>query len=436
MIKKLKNLTHRANKNVDMGTKKRNILIAAVLIALVGVFALIDVFAFKRSHEAVRVKVAAPSTLSAQDASAKIAHCHGAAGGAEAEIDCIFGDLKGTLLEGDIATGMSIFDAAYRDFPSFAETGCHKQAHRVGDTVYYNYTIARGIDIKGMSFPQITTACGYGFFHGFLEHYTQDHPTPAVITDTCEYLRSAYGKDMGDIGQTCYHGSGHGLEYAQSEKVAKADFGKARMFVDVPLAQCQALSKANASEKEDCQEGVFNVIVNFMVDNNFGFSYPKDPMGWCKEAAPGNERPCIAEVSQKFDSFSGMDPVKLREIVKSAPNEELSAVAFQTGVAGIIQQRVTKGNGYDETLTQCMKLDNTYFRFCADSIIHGLFEHGEPQVEYKKPLAMCKDPRIAEKGFEKECYNDIISRMPRFYSPEQRIKICAEFPASYQAVCK
>lgn len=351
------------------------------------------------------------------------------------QIECIFRVISAEMKTHGVSAAMDVFAQAYEMSAPFVDGGCHRQAHRVGDLAYYGTYIGRE-DMDAMEFPQSTTACGYGFYHGFLEHLIQDHPDPAFVDRTCTYLNARLGATMGDIRLTCYHGSGHGFVLSQIEKLKKGDWGNIRKFSDKPFALCGQLKLASDIDREQCYEGIFNVIVDSMSDGAYGFTYNYEhPFRAC-DALPEKEwRPCYYEMSQKLDKPSHNDPVQLEALAAQAKTPELALWSFRTGIAGIIQQVIGRGEEYKHILEECGALSDTMYRACMGSIINGLYEHGNPQKEYEKALSVCTEASVTAHHATEECYKTVSIRLPRFYTDEKIQTICTEYPDAYRASC-
>lgn len=354
----------------------------------------------------------------------------------EEQIDCIFRFIDGAIEKGDLAGGLRFFAAAYRDFTSFSGTGCHRHAHRVGDSVYYRYYVLGHDDLDALTFPQETTACGYGLFHGFLEHLIQDNPNPVFTMDVCETLEKNLARTMGDIRVICYHGAGHGYTLANAEPIPQSKWGDVPLFTEQPLAQCEKMTRATENEKEDCRQGVFNVLVDWMEVGNYGFSYdPWNPFEACRYTASRYQHACYYEMSQKISAIS-LNPIDIYSVAKTAPTKELADLAFFVGTGGIIQSTIIDGNGYSDVLENCNSLPDDAFHICVESTVWGLYEHGEPQEEYKRVLDFCKEPVITERGEADFCFEKAIDRLPRFYSASRITSICKEFPEAYTSQCE
>lgn len=353
----------------------------------------------------------------------------------EHQVECIFKILESEMGRGGMFTAMPVFSSAYKSFYSFASTGCHKYAHRMGDIAYFKEYLAKK-DMRAMNFPQETTACGYGFYHGFLEHLIQDNPSPRFVTETCTYLTERLGGTMGSIRLICYHGSGHGFVLAHVETLPSSAWGNAWTFVGEPLKECDSLPGATREEKEQCRQGVFNMLVEWMQLEQYEFSYDtEDPFSTCRTMPERYWHDCYYETSQKLDRLSGRDPVRIAEIVQHAPTEKIRRSSFEVGVAGIIQQTIADERGYEETLARCALLDDPLFMSCMKSILRGLFEHGAPQEEYKKVLVFCEDAYIAARGQTKACFWFTAESFIRFYTPEKALELCTTFPEAYRDIC-
>jgi hypothetical protein len=353
------------------------------------------------------------------------------------QIECIFRVIRFELRAGGVEPAMNVFSRAYREFPSFVSAACHSQAHRLGDMAYFEVYLASG-DIDSVDFPQSTTACGYGFYHGFTEHLVQDHPEVEFVMQSCEYLTERLGETMGDIEMTCYHGSGHGLMLAQSERVPREKWGSVSAFTSTPLSQCDALTRANERDVEECKEGIFNVLNEWMVLKQNGFSYDtRRPFSACVDLPKSALEACYYEMAQKLDGVAEFNPQKLEKIVSNLAHPEFRVMAFSVGVAGIVQNVILHEDGITKILALCSKLPEDLNTSCIRSVVNGLFEHGEPQEEYKRAISMCSsDPSISGPSSQDTCFNAVALRLARFYPSERVRRICTEFPEEYRAMCE
>lgn len=350
------------------------------------------------------------------------------------QVECIFRVIESEFDRGGLQDAMKVFAQAYDQYYSFASTGCHRYAHRVGDIAYYREYLVEQ-DFDAMDFPQETTACGYGFYHGFFEHLIQDHATSEFISDTCSYFKQRLSANLSDIGTTCYHGSGHGLSLAQGERTPKGLWGNIHAFADAPLAACAAMPHTTDLEQRDCKEGVFNVIVEWMAQKQYGLDYDlESPFRPCHEFKGEDLGACYAEMSQKLVTFANSKPARMAELLQNAP-DSVRMRAFGTGIAGIIQQTIANEDPYRSTLIECATLSDELFNRCVGSTVNGLFEHGMPQEEYVLPLTVCTQAQVIDRGLQPMCYDLIAQRLSRFYEPARVRELCARIPEAYRTSC-
>ncbi len=351
------------------------------------------------------------------------------------QIECIFRSIEREILDDGMSAGMVLFSRAYADFPSFVAQGCHKQAHRVGDIVYARlYTSEGGMD--ALDFPQETTACGYGFFHGFLEHLIQDRPDPKFVDSICTNLSTRLSGTMGSIKSICFHGSGHGFALAHAETLPRSAWGNVREFTVDAAAMCDKLTEADERSVEECKEGVFNVLVEWMSLKQYGFSYDQArPFVPCDAGPRSLQSACYYEMAQKLDGLAERDPVKLARIVADIPDERLRLMSFKVGIAGIVQNTIQDKGASERILSACATLDRRFLNLCLENFVHGLFEHGAPQEEYIRALGMCRLDAVVENDLASKCYVAVMERLPRFYSQDQQRSICTEFPPEFRSDC-
>lgn len=335
-----------------------------------------------------------------------------------------------------VSEAYQVFDYLYDTYPTFGSSGCHQHAHKIGDTAYYELFVARKLTFDDMSFPQSTTSCGYGFFHGFIEHLIQDHPDTLFVKKTCEYLRNRLSNTMGDIATVCYHASGHGFIQAEADTLKKSNWGNLSRIVNVPLLKCESLPGIEEREIEDCREGVFNVVSDWMISKDFGLSYNyKSPFKQCDELKTKWHYPCYYEFGMKLEPVIGDEPLNAEKFVKNISDKDIREMTFGVMIAGMMQ-RQTPLDGYQYIIDKCIEVsDDGIFNVCIRSLVHGMMEHGDPGKEYEKILPICKEQKIENREGTKICYEALMNRLSRFYPKEKKKQICNKFPSEYIDSC-
>lgn len=329
----------------------------------------------------------------------------------------------------------SVFAYLYEKYPTFGATGCHQHAHKIGDVAYYEVYVAQGRTLQDMEFPQETTSCGYGFFHGFIEHLVQDHPDETFVVETCEYLRDRLSDSMRDIGTICYHASGHGFMQAEADDLSKSEWGNAALLVQKPLATCDSLP-TNDKEIQDCREGVFNVLADWQIVEDFGLAFDfKEPFTLCERVNPTWRRACYYELGMKLEPVIGDSPLTAAAYVMRIHDSDTRIMTFGVMVAGMMQRRAPL-NTYEAIAHECVQItDMDLFTHCIVSSANGIMEHGTPGKEYEKVLSLCALPDLEDRDGTGACYGALARRLTRFYPQEKKGVICNEFPKSYREMC-
>jgi hypothetical protein len=174
----------------------------------------------------------------------------------------------------------------------------------------------------------------------------------------------------------------------------------------------------------------------YMTTHQYGFTYnTKAPFAVCAQQPAFLQEACTYEMAQDTDSIADENAGNLVSVVQVLP-PDLRQMAFGVGITGIVQQIVDNGDGYGDAYAQCSTLKDPYFTTCVLSIVGGLFEEGDPQKEYVKPLAFCENPGLAgNSSAEKACYTRLSQELPRFYNSSTIGQICPQFPEAYRSLC-
>jgi len=347
------------------------------------------------------------------------------------KINCWFEIIREKFTTGGTQKAFDVFEYVYQNYDVFANTGCHRHAHRVGDLSYY-FDYFNHKDFSKMDFPRNAVACGYGFYHGFFEHLIQDNPDPEFVTTVCEYMRNNLYEVAPAISQTCYHGSGHGFTLARADLWISDSQWTTDAFIDEPLKQCESLSDADEYEISECRQGVYNVIVDWMADGEYGMTYNRDnPFAFCDSEEYHHQPDCYYEMAQKMDSVSDHDPVKAVEIAKRAVREDLWSTIIKVAIAGMVQHD-PKGD-QSRLVTACRLVTLDLLEVCLQSIVSGLIEHNTGGQDFSNVISFCANDEFSE--IESDlCYEGLAKRLDRFYTKIE-IKESCEFGVYPEKLC-
>ena len=368
-----------------------------------------------------------PSTL---DAEAAIQICE-EMGEGEMQTDCWYTVIRSGFREGGSLLAFDIFKKIYETSDLFVSTGCHRHAHRVGDISYYEDYLTHK-DITKMKFPHVTSVCGYGYFHGFIEHLIQDNPYPQFVRETCDYLDTSLTEIMPSIRITCFHGSGHGFALSGIDTTSQDSWGDPEKLIGNSLSQCEAL-QASRFEVEECKEGVFNVLVEWMSDEQYGLTYNhEDPFWFCREQEPENKKACYYEMAQK--QGIDMDVVAAAKLADSIGDEDLARVVFIVTVSGMMQLGVATEIQYDFILA-CREVPDYLKENCIKSITGGMMEHGNPGEEHIKLLEFCQSD-ILLSDERSICFDSLLEKMARFNADEFIYDFCEAEDNEFRKYCR
>ena len=342
-------------------------------------------------------------------------------------IDCWMGMIEEVFAEEGTGAAFDLFQDIYLTYDDFANLECHKNAHRVGDLSFYHDYLTHN-DLAKVDFPPNATACGYGFYHGFVEHLIQNQPTEEYVDEACTYLKENISDVAPAIGSTCYHGAGHGLLLAQADSLLNPEEWTVENFTSEPLRKCGRLKKASVDEIKQCYTGVFTVLSTWQLAGEYGLPYtPLEPFSHCDQITVEEYQiPCYEEASQILNIGDDLTVAKIFELAQTGERQDLVTVTLKVGIYGLVQRDPDGLTA--ETVNECrqtLSVLNNGTKLCVRAFAEGLAEHGPPGIEYKYINKFCTSDMI----FEEErdyCAAVLAEKMQRFRSPKELDVLCKE----------
>ncbi len=348
--------------------------------------------------------------------STAIAFCQNEFQNDEEKINCWYDLIRKKFSKEGTEAAFTLFERIYRDYDTFSNTGCHRHAHNVGDMAYY-FDYLNHEDITKTEFPRNASTCGYGFYHGFFEHLIQGNPRVEFVTEICEYAKVALLPVAPAIAQTCYHGSGHGFVLAEAGRLTNPEDWNIKTFTGAPLNSCESLPEAGEKEIKECRQGVYNVLVDWMADEEYGLSYDSEkPFAVCDLEKYDRQPDCYYEMSQKLDGVSGQDPIKAVAIANSAKRADLRGSIVSVALAGMVQHD-PKGD-QNRLLLSCQGVIGVLKDSCIAGIVGGLIEHNTALGDYSNALNFCAGETLNEDE-SKTCYRALGANIQRFKTLEE-----------------
>ncbi len=344
--------------------------------------------------------------------------------------ECWDNTLADTLRADGAAAAFKQFAGFYESDPEFTQIGCHLIAHAMGDVAYGEY-VRSGGDESTLQFPPESVYCGYGYYHGILEHMIRDDPDFAKADAFCRKLVAEHEDTVPRIRDNCYHAIGHGFI---PEPTDVETWGNAHELPAPAIAACKNLAETNL--RSECMQGAFNVIADWMWNNQFGLRMPEDDsLALCRsfdDAEVSNA--CYYELSMKVLPYAGTDIVKVYDkYVARIADDYVAGMVVNSAMAGIISTRITEED-FVPYLKQCRTLPERVRVDCLKGITGAFIAHGDPEKEHVKALAFCGDGALTLD--EKEtCYFNIFRTFKGAYSPEKVASLCASVDERYRHYC-
>jgi plastocyanin len=177
--------------------------------------------------------------------------------------------------------------------PEF-EQQCHDVMHILGQATYGDFIE----DPDRVQTNPLTTACGYGFYHGFIETMLVDLGRGDMRTahDYCESLATTQGlgtdSAQGRASEACYHGVGHAL----FDTIDSSLWGSARRMVSSVTRECERLTE-NPMKQEICMSGVYNSLANAFANRDYYLAFEAGSDRICAEEPFRYQHRCYIEVS-------------------------------------------------------------------------------------------------------------------------------------------
>lgn len=334
------------------------------------------------------------------------------------------------LQEHGAKAAFTLFSAFYRSDEDFTRIGCHVIAHQLGDAAYGEY-VRYGNDLSKLEFPPESVYCGYGYYHGILEHLIRDNPAFEEADAFCKMLIREHEDEVPRIRLNCYHAIGHGFI---PEPTNLELWGKPHELPKPAIAACSRLTELDA--RTECYQGAFNVIGDWMWTNQFGLKFPKvDSLLLCRSFDnPEVANACYYELSMRIlpyadDSLRNAYNLYVAQIT----DDTVAGMVINSAAASVVGAHIAEDN-FIPFLKECRSLPSRVHEDCLKGLTGGFVAHGEPGNEYIKAVAFCADS-ILTVGEKEICYENIVRTFKTAYSNEKIADICQDIEVPYQKYC-
>lgn len=343
---------------------------------------------------------------------------------------CWSESLREVLQTKGAAAAFTKFAEYYRTDKDFTTIGCHIMAHQLGDDAYGEY-LRYGKDFSKLQFPHESTYCGYGYYHGILEHMIRDEPNFEKADAFCKELISKYETTVPRIRLNCYHAIGHGFV---PEPTDVEQWGNAHTMIVPAVTACKRLTADDA--RGECLQGIFNVIGDWMWNDQFGLRFPQtDSLSLCRTFDDTEvAHACYYELSMRLLPASKDNLVRVYTLfAASIPDDAIAGMVVNSAAAGLIGTRI-EDTDFTSLIQECHALPNRVRIDCIKGLSGGFVAHGEPEREYVKAIAFCDNTLLTTT--EKEvCYSNIIRTFKGAYTKEKMASICTMVDPRFKSLC-
>lgn len=352
--------------------------------------------------------------------------CNGATdtSGPDRRQRCYIQRIERVLAARGLEEAFAEFGLMYESAPWFV-SDCHDITHLLGEAAYRAYA-QNGTVVTSVK----TSACGYGFYHGFIEALLF---TTGQFDTAKAYCRSVQRELSRSIVTpnaiyACYHGLGHGTFDTQSSQYWGDDEG----MVVKTLAVCGEVTQGDEPElQKQCATGVFNALANAYANGTYQLVFPAgDVLGICKkETKPEFRRACVMEVGTAY--LQGMEDMEQKvRFIANLPVSDGQSLAY-----GFFADETRRAA--DEFLGQefeviCRQLPEAVAGACIGGTAAGLFLWGQPGREHERALAFCET--LAGR-FQDACFGEILPKLISIYPRDRIESVCRGIEPAYRGYC-
>jgi len=344
--------------------------------------------------------------------------------------ECWDEKLQETLHNDGAEAAFKQFAEFYASDPGVTQIGCHLMVHRLGDAAYGEY-VRYGNDLSRLQFPPESVYCGYGYYHGIMEHMIRDHPDFKKADAFCKMLVEKYQDTVPRIESNCYHAIGHGFI---PEPTDIETWGDPHALPAPAIAACRNIEDSGL--RAECMQGAFNVVSDWMWNNQFGLRFPKeDSLSLCRTFDDDEvSKACYYELSMKVLPYAGDNLINVyQRFVTSIPNDAIAGMVMNSAAAGLVGVMIQQDD-FVPYLKQCRSLPERVQVDCLKGLAGGFVAHGKPEREYEKAMTFCGDEAltVAEKNV---CYSTIFRNFRGVYTPEKTAGLCELIDVTYHPYC-
>ncbi len=312
----------------------------------------------------------------------------------------------------------------YRYEPSFSRS-CHEIVHELGHASYDLYSKTKRSPLT----PQ-TAFCSYGFYHGFMDSFVLNNDAVDKAREFCITTDKTLGKETPDAYLQCFHGIGHGAVKRADRNV----IGNEQAMAESALKICEKVSKADL-ELSRCASGVFNTIALAYNRGEYQLTLKKeDPLRLCRNVREPYQDPCYISMNVALMPLTQGNLREAAQFIEAIEKDEY-AVHAMLNLAAISGAAHIQKTDYSGAIQACRAIQARLRLPCIQGFAFGMLEHGEPGLEYRKPLRFCASGELSAEE-QRACFQYLSGYLGLWYPLEEARTLCdLEVAAPYRALC-
>jgi hypothetical protein len=298
--------------------------------------------------------------------------------------ECQERDMITVLHEGGLPAAFDFVATLYEQDKNFQQ-GCHETLHSLGRESYDLY--ANGTEV---SFSEVTTYCGYGFFHGFIEGVI----ARTGSLDDAEVFCEGF-EEQGRVNATeaCYHGIGHGVLDGSDPRT----WGKPMQMVEPALLICEKVSSSEL-QQSNCAFGVFNALADFLVQGMFNLSLPpEEAYAFCAQVVQEKfKKGCYSQMNVITGYQKNRSLAQSLEFLDGVTEEAYLEIVVRS--LGGAHSKSSHGEAqYKEIIETCYTLEDALTLSCLQGYVGRLMDFGPIGDEYQLGVTFCNSSTLLPK---------------------------------------
>ncbi len=345
---------------------------------------------------------------------------------------CWYNQIKSEITRGGVVDALRLLGKLYKKYPGFAQ-GCHDVTHLIGKEAYFEYKNG-----KVFNFPEETSWCGYGFYHGFIETMLYKSTDYSEVVNFCESIKNNLKGNIEapNAIYSCYHGIGH----ATFDEQAPLLLGQEGKIVILAIKTCQKITLGLEEEKnKQCVTGVFNALANAYTKSSYNLKMKSsDPVWLCRTQKGVNKQSCFMEVGLGWINltmgnfnYKFLDGVKFIHSLGDVEGEKALIVSLVSDYVHLHQNELP----VVDFAHNCNLVGDAFEKSCIEGTELAFLNWGKPTQEYKKAIDFCKVNELSTSS-RNACFSYLFKNLQNLYSQEKRVSICREdVPNEYIDSC-